>query len=70
MCKALAEIMKPEIDEAFQNGFDDGFDNGFDNGIISIFKNMVKKGLSIETAQEYTEISNELVERALAEMNM
>ena len=27
MCKALAEIMKPEIDEAFNNGFDDGTNN-------------------------------------------
>lgn len=23
MCQALAKIMKPEIDEAFNNGFDD-----------------------------------------------
>ncbi len=62
MCKALAEIMKPEIDEAFQNGFD--------NGIISTFKNMIKEGIPKEIAQKCTELSNELVEKALAEMNM
>ena len=28
MFGALAEIMKPEIDKAYDNGFDSGFDNG------------------------------------------
>ncbi len=62
MCKALAEIMKPEIDEAF--------DNGILHKGIQTFKNMIKKGLPLEIAQECTELSNELVEKALAEMNM
>ncbi len=74
MCKALAEIMKPEIDEAFQNGFDNGFNNGFDDGILNkglrTFKNMIKEGIPKEIAQKCTELSNELVEKALAEMNM
>ena len=34
MCKALAEIMKPELDEAFDNGFNDGINAGFIEGHI------------------------------------
>ena len=64
MCKALAEIMKPEIDEAFNNGFD----NGFVGGKIEIFKNMIKDGMPRELAQKYAEISDQLVEKALAEI--
>ena len=64
MCKALAEIMKPEIDEAFNNGFDDGIDSGK----ICVFQNMIKDGMSRELAQKYAEISDELVEMALKEM--
>jgi len=60
MCKALAEIMKPEIDEAFSNGFN--------NGSICSFKNMIKKGMSRELAQECAGLSDELVEKVLAEM--
>ena len=64
MCKALAEIMKPEIDEAFNNGVGDGIDKGK----ICVFQNMIKDGMSRELAQKYAEISDELVEKALAEM--
>ncbi len=64
MCKALAEIMKPEIDEAFNNGFDDGTNN---KG-IQVFKNMITNGISKELAQKYAEISDSLVEKALSEM--
>ena len=60
MCKALAEIMKPEIDEAF--------DNGMNDGKILIFRNMIKDGMSRELAQKYAELSDELVEKVLAEM--
>lgn len=60
MCKGLAEIMKPELDEAFNNGFN--------NGSICSFKNMVRKGMSKELAQECAGLSDELVEKALAEM--
>lgn len=42
----LAEIMNPQIDEAFNNGFD----NGVDNGKILVFQNMVKNGMSGELA--------------------
>lgn len=68
MCKALAEIMKPEIDEAFNNGFNNGFDDGIDSGKICVFQNMIKDGMSRELAQKYAEISDELVEMALKEM--
>lgn len=72
MCKALAEIMKPEIDEAFNNGFNDGFNNGFNDGQqeskILVFRNMIKDGVSQEKAQMYAEISDELVEQVLAEI--
>ena len=76
MCKALAEIMKPEIDEmmkealedGFNNGFNDGFSDGTDKKGIQVFKNMIQRGFSREDAQSLAEISDELVERALAEM--
>lgn len=60
MCKAMAEIFKPEIEAAFINGFDD-------KG-IHVFKNMINRGFSREDAQSIAEISDELVERALAEL--
>lgn len=63
MCKAMAELFKPEIDAAFDNGFGDGVDN---KG-IQVFKNMIQRGFSREEAQQLADISDELVERALAE---
>lgn len=72
MCRALAEIMKPEIDAAFNSGFGNGFDSGFDGGIeekgIRVFQNMIKDGMPRELAQRYAEISDLLVEKALAEI--
>ncbi|MBR3769216.1 MAG: hypothetical protein IKL06_01660 [Lachnospiraceae bacterium] len=63
-CKALTSIMQPKIDEAF----DDGFNNGSLDKGISIFKNMIKDGMPKELAQKYAEISDELAEKALAEI--
>ena len=60
MTKAWAEIVQPKIDEAFNNGFN--------NGRISSFKNMIRKGMTKELAQECAGLSDELVEKALAEM--
>ncbi len=60
MCKAMAELFKPEIDAAFNNGTDD-------KG-IQVFKNMIKRGFSREEAQSLAEISDELVEKALASL--
>ena len=65
MCKALAEMMKPEIDAAFNNGFDNGFGNGAEEKGIRVFQNMISRGFSKEEAQALAEISDELVERAL-----
>ncbi len=55
LCKALAEIMKPEIDEAF------------DEGKVVVFLNMIKDGVPREKAQKYAEISDQLAEQVLAE---
>ncbi len=66
MCKALAEIMKPEIDEAFNNGFNDGVDYAKNDGKILVFRNMIKAGISCELAQKYAELSDEIVKQVLA----
>jgi len=63
-CRVLTEIMQPKIDEAFNNGFNNG---SLDKG-VNIFKNMIKDGMSKELAQKYAEISDELAEKALAEI--
>lgn len=57
--KALVEIMKPQIDEAFNDGRDE-------KG-IRVFLNMIQDGMPRELAQKYAEISDTLVEKALAE---
>lgn len=50
MCNALAKIMKPEIDEAFDDGFNDG-------QLAQLF-NLLKKGIiTIEEAVAETEFS-------------
>lgn len=67
MCKAMAEIFKPEIDAAFDDGFNNGFNNGIDDKGIQVFKNMINRGFSVKDAQSLAEISDELVEKALAE---
>ena len=64
VCKALAEIMKPEIDEAFDNGFN----NGLVESKIVVFRNMIKDGMPREQAQRYAEISDQIAEQVLAEM--
>lgn len=63
MCKAMAEIFKPEIDAAAKAAAELAFD---DKG-IQVFKNMITRGYSREEAQVVAEINDELVERALAE---
>ena len=68
MCKALAEIMKPELDEAFDNGFNDGVNTGRNDGKILVFRNMIKAGMSRELAQQCAELSDQLVEQILAEI--
>lgn len=65
MCKAMAELFKPEIDAAFDNGFNNGFGDGVENKGIQVFKNMIERGFSREEAQQLADISDELVERAL-----
>ena len=65
MCKAMAELFKPEIDAAFDNGFNNGFGDGVENKGIQVFKNMIERGFSREEAQQLADISDELVERGL-----
>ena len=60
VCKALADIMQPKLDEAFNNGKDEK--------AMSIFKNMIKEGVSKELAQKCAELDDNLVEIALSEM--
>ena len=60
MPKALAKIMKPEIDEAF----DDGFNNGFNNGQLTQLFNLLKKGIiTLDEAVAETALSIEEFER-------
>jgi len=42
MCKALAKIMKPEIDEAFNNGFNDGYGKGIQKTLFSFLEDLGK----------------------------
>ena len=56
MCNALAKIMKPEIDEAFNTGFDNGFNNGQQTQLF----NLLKKGrLTFEEALAETSLTAE-----------
>ena len=82
MCQALMEIMKPKFDAAVAEGveikvaeavaevktsaFNDGFNGGIDDKGMKVFRNMIKRGFSREDAQAMAEISDELVEKALA----
>ena len=60
MPKALAKIMKPEIDEAF----DDGFNNGFNNGQLTQLFHLLKKGIiTLDEAVAETALSIEEFER-------
>ena len=68
VCKAMAELFKPEIDAAFDSGFNNGFNNGETNKGIQVFKNMMARGFSREEAQSLAEISDELVQQALLQM--
>jgi len=71
MCKAMAEIFKPEIDAAVEAAVEATTvtvrENACNDKGMQVFKNMIKRGFSREDAQAMTEISDELVERALAE---
>ena len=79
MCKAMAEIFKPEVDAAVEAAVesaveaavevakDTAFKEGVDDKGVKIFKNMIKRGFTREDAQSLAEIRDELVEKALAE---
>lgn len=66
MCKAMAELFKPEIEAAFDNGFNNGINQGASSKGIQVYKNLIASGFSKEDAQSLTEISDELVKQALA----
>ena len=56
MFGALAEIMKPEIDKAYDNGFDSGYDSGQLKKVFDFFKKGI---ISLEDAVAETELSLE-----------
>lgn len=56
MCSALAKIMQPELDEAFENGFGNGFDNG---QLMQLFRLLKKSIITMEEAIGETELSVE-----------
>ena len=60
LCKGLAAVFKPEIDEAYHNGVN--------NSKIATFQNLIREGISRELAQKCTDISDQLAEEALAEL--
>ena len=80
MCKALAEIMKPEFDAAVEEAVEKAVEKAVVEAVeqavekttadkgVQVFKNMITRGFSREAAQSIAEISDELVERALAEI--
>lgn len=55
-CRIVTEIVQTKIDEML------------DNKSVQIFKNMIRDGMPRELAQKYAELSDELVEKALAEI--
>ena len=60
MSSALARIMQPEIDAAFDNGFS----NGFGDGQLTQLFHLLKKGvITIEEAMDETELSLEEFQR-------
>lgn len=65
MCKALAEIMKPEIDEAFDNGFNDGVTEGLIAGQIA-----AKKENLIECLKELGSVPKELENKIQSETDL
>ena len=62
MCEALKMLMKPEIDESWQNGLKQGISQGISQGInqgisqgiieksIQVYRNCIAKGMSKEEA--------------------
>ena len=62
MCKASAEIMKPEIDEAFDNGFN----NGFNDERLRIIRKKLEKGMSADEIAELLELPVEEVKELIS----
>ena len=50
MCEALKMLMKPEIEESWQNGLEQGISQGISQGIIEnsiqVYRNCIAKGMS------------------------
>ena len=60
MYKALAEIMKPEIDKAIEEAADKAFDDGFNDGQLTQLFRLLKKGIiTLEEAVQETKLSLE-----------
>lgn len=69
MCKAMAEIFKPEIDAAKAEAFDNGFNNGVEETCIRMISAKLKKGKSTEEIADNLEMTVEEVNRLIGIMN-
>ena len=56
MGSALAMLMKPEIDQAFDSGFNNGFGNGM---LIQLFELLKKGNITRDVALAETDLSAE-----------
>lgn len=50
MCEALKMLMKPEIDESWQNGLKQGISQGIMENSLQVYKNCIARGMSKEEA--------------------
>lgn len=62
--------IKTELDKWINNTENMAYNTGIDMKGIQVFQNMIKRGFSRADAQAMAEISDELVERAFAEMKL
>ena len=62
---AVETAVEEAVSKVKESAFNDGFNNGIDDKGVKIFINMMKKGFSREEAQAMTEVSDELVSKAL-----
>lgn len=62
---AVETAVEEAVSKVKESAFNDGFNNGIDDKGVKIFINMIKKGFSREEAQAMTEVSDELVSKAL-----
>ena len=62
-------MQKRMINTARNWGYDDGKEDGLKEGKISIAKNLLKKGVSIDLVSESTGLSEEEINNLIEELN-